>query len=79
MCLVFSRRRFEITILGCPPRCFDEAGTILYSQFEVVLFLFKCIVSKMKSETLNILSLSQSLTPRVSLYKLKPRSLKLAT
>jgi hypothetical protein len=58
MCLVFSRRRFEITILGCQPRCFDEAGTILYSQFEVVLYLFMFIVNKIKSETLNILSIS---------------------
>lgn len=29
----------------------DEAGTSLLTQFEVVLFLFKCIVRKTKSET----------------------------
>jgi hypothetical protein len=51
---MFPPRRFEIRILGYLPRCLDEVGTVLLTQFEVVLFLFKCIVSKTKSENPSI-------------------------
>jgi hypothetical protein len=58
MCVMFSPWRFEITILGYTFQRSNEAGTILLTQFKVVLFLFKCNVSKTNSETQSISELN---------------------